>query len=698
MKLGITARFVLSVFTFLAPMAVLFYFNLDQVSGNIHFVSQEIEGNQYQRILVGLMGTVSEHELLAAASKRTPGTYEAPVTELATDIATRFDALAAIEKKNEVDLQFTEAALKAADLDGLRASQLRSKWDTLLAGAGRAEAADRLKAYQALIGDIRKAISHVSDTSNLSLDPEMDSYYLSDIISNLLPEQIATQFASQKYLASLLGAPELTGANKTELVVYERSLKSADFGRVVGDLEGAVSENPKSAHGASETLQASLERILPDYQRDLRAYFAVLNGAAAGTPLADGFVAAEKSALQTSVVLADTAAKELDTLFQKRSNDFHYYRLKLTTMTLVALGIASLIFIFVLRSIVTPLKRIEQTMMRLAQNDLEIAVPYLNKADEIGRMAKSVEVFRRNGLERVQLEVQAKEVEALAEQDKQLALRNLVDDFEGNVQGQIDSISSTSAMLDEAAHDLQAVMRSVAGQSHGVVGASEETAQHVRDVSESVEQISTSAGEIARKVGQSAAVVGNAVAKMQEADQIASGLSQAVGEISAVLQLISAVAGQTNLLALNATIEAARAGEAGKGFAVVASEVKNLAGQTTKATEEIASNIRNVEKASTDVVKILGLIRGAIDDISAYSNGIASAAEEQSATTYQISGRMQNAMIRVNDITTNIATVTRGVAKADQTSTDVLSAVQTLSSQSDLLNVQVRRFLGGLRH
>ena len=683
MKMGLKARFILSVFTFLAPMAVLFYFNLDQVSANIRFVSQEMRGNTYQQALIGLMGSVAEHALLA-------GRGDADAGQVAAQIDSRFEELARIEAAEEKDLKLTEADLKAEDLVGLRAVSLRDRWR-------ENKGADAAKA-QSLIADLRSAVSHVADTSNLSLDPEMDSFYLTDIISNSIPEQLSTQVAAMSYVAPLLDQRELTPDQKTEITVYSRTIKNAQYGRILGDLDSAQKENALSALGVSPTLKDAAEKIGPRYKKDTKALMGVLTAMNAGKAVAqEDFLRINREALRTALALNDDTSRELDLLFRHRLDKFTHYRAKLSAITLAALLAACVVFVLVLRSIVGPLKRLQQAMTALAGNDLSVEVPCRDKRDEIGEMAGSVEIFRRNGLERLRLEEQARQRDELAEREKRDALRRLVGEFEGTVQGAIEEIVSTSGRLDDASLGLQRVMRSVADQSAGGGDASEETSRHVDGVSRSVGEISDSVREIAGKTGQSSAVVRATVDLMRDADRIAGDLSSAVGEINSVLKLIGDVAGQTNLLALNATIEAARAGEAGKGFAVVASEVKNLAGQTSRATEEIAANIQNVEKAAEDVVTILALIQRSIEEISGFSDDIVHATGQQSATVERISAAMTNAAGRVGEINSKIVTVTQGVSEADDTSLTVLTAVQTLAGQSTVLKQQVRRFLDGLQ-
>jgi len=227
--------------------------------------------------------------------------------------------------------------------------------------------------------------------------------------------------------------------------------------------------------------------------------------------------------------------------------------------------------------------------------------------------------------------------------------------------------------------------------------ASGEASANVHSVAAASEQLASSVDEISRQVGASARIAGEAVEQAKKTDARISQLSQAAARIGDVVDLIQTIAGQTNLLALNATIEAARAGAAGKGFAVVASEVKTLAEQTAKATGEISQQIADIQSATEDSVTAIKEIGATIGRISEISSAIASAVEEQGAATQEISRNVQRAAEGTSRVADNISAVQRGAYEAGDASSQVHSAAQSLSNESNRLKREVAKFVTSVR-
>ncbi len=374
-------------------------------------------------------------------------------------------------------------------------------------------------------------------------------------------------------------------------------------------------------------------------------------------------------------------------------------RMILTTSVAFLLGTLLLMLairVIFQRIIDRPLQQTTEVMGHLAQGNHNIEVPQQDRGDEIGAIARAVQVFKKNSIAIEQMQADSIEAEGKAKVEKKLVMQNLASDFESSVQGIINTVSSAATELYQTAEGMQHTVEKVSHQSGEAATASGQASSDVQSVSASVEEMSASVNEIATQVTKSSSLVSETVTKMHQAEQATHTLSGAVGQISGILELIKQIAGQINLLALNATIEAARAGEAGKGFAVVASEVKNLAAQTTKATEEIAKQIENVQNASGEVVDVLKTIQDAIANINQFSSGVASSVEEQSAATKEISFNMQHASQQVQDVTNNLTHITTGASEADHAAREVLGAAQMLSKQSEMLNQQVTSFLVGI--
>jgi len=350
----------------------------------------------------------------------------------------------------------------------------------------------------------------------------------------------------------------------------------------------------------------------------------------------------------------------------------------------------------VIGGLVRPVVAMTGAMRRIADGELDATIPGAERRDEIGAMAKSVEFFRSGLIEAERLA--REQSDALAARQKRADTRDgLLREFEGVAADAVKSVAVAAAQLDAAAKSMVAMAREANEHAAGVSAAAQTTSANVHSVATATEQMTGSVREISAQVSSSTEIAGNAVAEAGQTSDAVQRLSTAVQKIGEVVGLINSIASQTNLLALNATIEAARAGEAGKGFAVVASEVKNLAGQTAKATEEISIQIGQVQDTTGTVVAAIGGIGGTIGRISEISARIASAIEEQSAATAEISRSIQQAASGTQEVSGAIAKVTATVGQTGSTSEQVLQAAQSLSGQADSLRRQVDSFLAAIQ-
>jgi methyl-accepting chemotaxis protein len=209
--------------------------------------------------------------------------------------------------------------------------------------------------------------------------------------------------------------------------------------------------------------------------------------------------------------------------------------------------------------------------------------------------------------------------------------------------------------------------------------------------------LSSSIAEIGRQVVSSAEIARKAVDEAGATDATMQGLAENAGRISVVVDLIQTIASQTNLLALNATIEAARAGDAGRGFAVVASEVKSLANQTAKATDEIRSQIANMQQVTTSAVGAIRSITNTISEINEVTTAIAAAVEEQGAATREIARNIQHAAGGTSEVSSNIVGVSTASAEAGSAAGEVLSASDALRREADVLRAEIDAFLSNIR-
>ena len=341
--------------------------------------------------------------------------------------------------------------------------------------------------------------------------------------------------------------------------------------------------------------------------------------------------------------------------------------------------------------------RLTAAMKRIADGHLEEQVPYRDKSDEIGVMAKTVEIFKSNAVEQRRLEIEQKDADRQAFARRKAEMQKLADEFEAAVGEIVRKVSSASSELEAAATTLAKTAEITLKLSTTASAASEEASVSVQSVASASEEMAASTGEISRQVQESSRIANEAVEQAQKTDDRIIKLSHAANRIGDVTQLITTIAEQTNLLALNATIEAARAGEAGKGFAVVAQEVKALAAQTAKATNEISGQIAEMQSATQQSVAAIKEIGGTIGRICEIATAAASAVEEQGAATQEISRNVQHAAAGTGQVASNIAEVNRGATDTGSASAQVLSSAQSLANESSRLTMEMGKFLATVR-
>ena len=351
----------------------------------------------------------------------------------------------------------------------------------------------------------------------------------------------------------------------------------------------------------------------------------------------------------------------------------------------------------VLRGVTGPLKRLAGTADALAVGQLDIPAPEQGRRDEVGAIARALETLRGAAQQARTLEAAARtaEQQAAAEQRQaRLALAQRVETQLGsvmtNLAGSAQDLESNIGTLSQTAEE--ATLR-----ASSVASAAGQASSNVQTVSAAAEQLAASVSEITRQVAQAAQVARQAVNEAEAADATVASLNEAAQRIGVVVRLIGDIAGQTNLLALNATIEAARAGDAGKGFAVVASEVKQLAGQTASATEEISQQITAIQGATEKAVLSIRGIAGVVGQVDQIAASIAAAVEEQGAATQEIARNVSEAALGTNEVSSNIGHVSSGMTATR----DALGAMQLTTSevarQNATLQGELEALTQGLR-
>ncbi|HET6158751.1 MAG TPA: methyl-accepting chemotaxis protein [Dongiaceae bacterium] len=348
-------------------------------------------------------------------------------------------------------------------------------------------------------------------------------------------------------------------------------------------------------------------------------------------------------------------------------------------------------------AVAKPVVRVSAATEAIAAGDLESAVPETGRRDELGDLARAVGVLRDGQKERRRLAKEQEGSKRATEEERKRTMIALAEKLDATVKRVLGSVEMSVKGLQEDAQ----VMTRIAGESSkqvvAVSSATQQASANVQTVAAASEELSTSISEISGQVTTSSTVAREAVDEIGQANKTMDGLVASSEKIGDVIKLINDIAEQTNLLALNATIEAARAGEAGKGFAVVAAEVKNLANQTSKATEEITGQISTMRAATGEVAKAMEHVTDTIRQIDEISSSIAAAVEEQSAATREISGNAQRAARGTHEVSDNVSGVAGAATETGQAAQRVLGATETLAQETSALAREVEAFIAQVR-
>ncbi len=372
-------------------------------------------------------------------------------------------------------------------------------------------------------------------------------------------------------------------------------------------------------------------------------------------------------------------------------------RTAVLTSGLVLLGVLIVVGLMTRWLISTPITGLAGAMARLASNDLTVAVTGTERLDEVGQMARAMQVFKDNATRVRDMEAEQEATKARAAAERKAEMHRMADQFETTVGGIVNRVSVNAAELRTAANAMATDSSDASTHSNSIAASSEQTAASMHSVSQATQELVSSIREISQQTHESAQITEKAVEIATYSTEQLSRLATKANQIGEIVGIISTIASQTNLLALNATIEAARAGEVGKGFAVVASEVKMLAEKTAQATTEIAAQVTEVQQATNDSAQAIEQVTETIRQISASSTAIAAAVEEQNAVTHQIAQNVHEATAGTTATTSGITEISQTAVKTGQAAGRVLGAAEMLNTQSADLRSEMDKFLATIR-
>ena len=348
------------------------------------------------------------------------------------------------------------------------------------------------------------------------------------------------------------------------------------------------------------------------------------------------------------------------------------------------------------KSTTVPMRKITEALSRVAKGDTSVQTEGQDRGDEIGDLARALEVFLENRKKADRLQKQHEEAnQAQIERAKRIDAR--IKAFENDVESNLTVVNAALSQLRSTASEMAGQSDLTTSKAANVAAATEQAATNVDTVAAAAEQLAAAIDEITSQVARSSEIAQSGADEADDASAIFAELANASEKIGEVVELIQSIAEQTNLLALNATIEAARAGEAGKGFAVVAAEVKNLANQTTRATEDIAGHITGIQESTQGALGAIEHLSGRMKELNEVAGGIAAAVSEQDAATGEIARNVAEAASGTKEVAHNVVGLRESAEEERQASNEVLRASDSMTDKSQVLLSQIQEFLKDIR-
>ena len=658
----IAHKLLLISLSFALPIAVLLYFTIAGINKDINSASLELYGNDFQRPLEDLLQSALQHQAISQRVLSGEAKLDGQLHKVQSQFDQGLQKLDSVNRRFGVALQFTDDGLSKRQRSGASQAGLAASWEKLKQDLKSLDPNASNERHQLIRQTLRTMLIHAGDTSNLVLDPDLDSYYLAVALMTLpqAQDRLADVLAEGR---TMLAKEELTPADQLRMAVFTTLVRESDLALVSSSVRTSLNEDP-NFHGNSPTLR-NLEQSLDAYINatdDLLNLMSSVSESTAPKTTPDDFERVVKGATDASFALWRTGAKELDVLLQIRSEAHSSRRLWALILTSVALAVSVLLVLQVAKGITQPMATCVNGLQKLAAKDLTHRLDS-NSHGELGDIAGAIN--------------QAAD-----------GMRQAIHSLNASAE----ELKHASENQTEASHQMSANAEETSAQAKIVSKAAEKVSKNAQAVAMAVDELSNSIREIASNAQDAARVATEAVQVAGSTNVTVTRLGQSSTEIGEVIKVITSIAEQTNLLALNATIEAARAGEAGKGFAVVANAVKELAKETAKATDDISRKIDGTQRDIHDAVEGIRRIGNIIEQINDFQNSIAGAVEEQTVVTKQISSNVADAARGTTEIADNIVAVAQAAAGTAEGAATTQQAAQKAASLAVRLQGLVAQF------
>lgn len=512
---------------------------------------------------------------------------------------------------------------------------------------------------------------------------------------------IKTKISLVKELRSALGYGGLVH-NFKNYILRQTPTRLENTRKDIAEARSAIAAFRALNVSARETAAlATIADIVTAYESGLRAAESLVKEGRAPEEIHTQVRVDDEAALEALTELKEVIEQEIANTDETMSESL----LAAATTTqrismglvLIDIGFAGLVYFLLFRLIIRPVDEVNAAMTALSKGDNTVDLSRFHYANEVGDMARAVEVFRQTAIRRQELESEQKEQKRRSEEEKHRIMAQLADRFEATIGRIAETLADASSDLTETAHAITKVSSETSDRASSVASTSQQSSANLQTVAAATEQMATSLSDINQEMLKAAKASAKAVESSAATSSQIEGLADTADRIGEVVALISDIAGQTNLLALNATIESARAGEAGKGFAVVASEVKALANQTASATERINQQIEEIQTATKQAVISMADINSVVKQLDQSSTAIARAMDQQGQTTQEISRSIQEVASGTRDVTDNIERMSDVAKASDHASAQLNLAADALSLQSERLKTEIRKFISQIR-